>query len=193
MSAYAATTATGPRRGALHGALPVALGIGAILLRARVLDLPGNDPIVALACLYAGMLAGSLLVPIVKEEPRVHPAQVLAIGLAAVAIAATTAGRPVAMSFAPLAIPLSLLAAVAEEALFRRAAYGWLERYGVLVAILGSAALFALVHIPFYGFAALPVDLGAGLLLSWQRWASGTWTVPAATHAAANFLAVILR
>jgi hypothetical protein len=47
--------------------------------------------------------------------------------------------------------------------------------------------------VPLYGVAALPVDLGAGLLLSWQRWAAGTWTVPAATHAAANLLAVVLR
>jgi len=36
-----------------------------------------------------------------------------------------------------------------------------------------------------------PVDLGAGLLLSWQRWAGGSWGVPAATHAAANLLAVL--
>jgi hypothetical protein len=49
------------------------------------------------------------------------------------------------------------------------------------------------VHIPSYGLAALPVDLGAGLLFAWQRWVSGRWTVPAATHAAANLLAVILR
>ena len=51
--------------------------------------------------------------------------------------------------------------------------------------------LFALVHLPAYGVVALPVDLGAGLLLSWQRWASGTWTVPAGTHAFANVLAVL--
>jgi len=56
--------------------------------------------------------------------------------------------------------------------------------------VLGSATLFALVHLPAYGTAALPVDLGAGLLLSWQRFASGRWTVPAATHAVANLLAV---
>jgi hypothetical protein len=31
---------------------------------------------------------------------------------------------------------------------------------------------------------------GAGLLLSWQRFASGRWTVPAVTHAVANLLAV---
>jgi hypothetical protein len=47
------------------------------------------------------------------------------------------------------------------------------------------------VHLPAYGVAALPVDLGAGLLFSWQRWASGTWTVPAATHAFANALVVL--
>jgi membrane protease YdiL (CAAX protease family) len=80
---------------------------------------------------------------------------------------------------------------VAEEALFRRVAYGRLERFGALVAIVGSASLFALVHLPAYGVAALPVDLGAGLLLSWQRWASESWTVPAATHAAANLVAVL--
>jgi hypothetical protein len=39
--------------------------------------------------------------------------------------------------------------------------------------------------------AAFWVDLGAGLLLSWQRWASGTWAVPAATHVAANLLVVL--
>ncbi len=61
------------------------------------------------------------------------------------------------------------------------------------MAVVGSALLFAAVHVPLYGVAAFPVDLGAGLLFSWQRWASGDWTVPAATHAAANLLAVILR
>jgi membrane protease YdiL (CAAX protease family) len=57
--------------------------------------------------------------------------------------------------------------------------------------VVASALLFALVHLPFYGMAAFPVDLGAGLLFGWQRWSSGTWTVPAATHAAANLMVVI--
>jgi membrane protease YdiL (CAAX protease family) len=83
------------------------------------------------------------------------------------------------------------LAAVAEEALFRRLAYGGLERFGAAVAIAGSALLFGLVHVPAYGLAALPVDVGAGLLFGWQRWASGTWTAPAATHAFANALVVL--
>jgi membrane protease YdiL (CAAX protease family) len=82
----------------------------------------------------------------------------------------------------------STIAAVAEEAFFRRFLYGWLSRWGPAVAILGSAVAFAAVHAPLYGVGALPIDLGAGLLLGWQRWATGTWSAPAVTHVAANLL-----
>jgi membrane protease YdiL (CAAX protease family) len=120
-------------------------------------------------------------------------AVVLALGVAAVAAAALLA-RPVPpLPGGTVALGLGLLAAVAEEALFRGALYALLERRGALLAVGVSASMFALVHVPSYGLAALPVDLGAGLLFGWQRWASGRWTVPAATHAAANLLAVILR
>ena len=39
--------------------------------------------------------------------------------------------------------------------------------------------------------AAFPVDLGAGLVFGWQRWATGSWVAPAGTHAAANLVAVL--
>jgi membrane protease YdiL (CAAX protease family) len=122
-----------------------------------------------------------------------RPAAVLALGIAAVAAAALLA-RPVPpLPGGTAALGLGLLAAVAEEALFRGALYVLLQRRGAVLAVGVSAVLFALVHVPSYGLAALPVDLGAGLLFGWQRWASGRWAVPAATHAAANLLAVILR
>ena len=35
------------------------------------------------------------------------------------------------------------------------------------------------------------VDLGAGLVFGWQRWASGDWRVAAATHALANLAALV--
>jgi membrane protease YdiL (CAAX protease family) len=117
----------------------------------------------------------------------------LAVGAAAIGAAALLAGPVPPLPGGVVALALSLLAAVAEEALFRGALYGALERHGTWLAVAVSALLFALVHVPSYGLAALPVDLGAGLLFGWQRWASGRWTVPAATHAAANLLAVILR
>jgi len=83
------------------------------------------------------------------------------------------------------------MAAVAEEAFFRRFLYGRLLPVGAGAAVGLTALAFAMVHVPAYGWAAFPVDLGAGLLLSWQRWASGRWTVPAATHVLANLLVVI--
>jgi membrane protease YdiL (CAAX protease family) len=66
-----------------------------------------------------------------------------------------------------------------------------LLRLGAVAAIAITAVVFALVHLPAYGTAAIPVDFGAGLLFGWQRWASGTWTAPAITHGAANLLAVL--
>jgi membrane protease YdiL (CAAX protease family) len=119
-----------------------------------------------------------------------HWAVVLVVGLAAVAGSALVAGPVPDRRVGAAAGALGLLAAVAEEALFRRLLYARLLRLGTVAAVLGSAVAFALVHLPAYGTAALPVDLGAGLLLSWQRFASGRWTVPAVTHAAANLLAV---
>jgi membrane protease YdiL (CAAX protease family) len=83
------------------------------------------------------------------------------------------------------------LAAVAEEAFFRRFAYGVLEGWGRAGAIVGSAILFAAVHLTIYGAWVLPLDLGAGLVLGWQRWASGRWSVPALTHVVANVLVVV--
>lgn len=190
MSAVATRTRTRPDIGL---ALPVLAGIGMLLLRLRILQAPDATRVVLLALVFTTILVASLLVPVARDVAYLHPAIVAVVGLAGVGLATLVAGRPVPAPLGVAALPLALLAAVAEEALFRRAAYGWFARYGPAVAVVGSALLFAAIHVPLYGVSALPVDLGAGLLLSWQRWASGTWTVPAATHAAANVLAVMLR
>jgi membrane protease YdiL (CAAX protease family) len=112
------------------------------------------------------------------------------LGLVGVAGAAVVGGPVADRRVGGVAVGLALGAAVAEEALFRRVLYERLLRFGVVAAVVGSAGVFALVHLPAYGVAAMPVDLGAALLLSWQRYASGRWTVPAVTHAVANLLAV---
>lgn len=174
-------------------ALPVLAGMGMLLLRLRILDTSGATRIALLAAVFSAILVTSLLVPVAPDVARMRPSVVTALGLAGVGMAALVAGRPVSAPLGAWVLPLAVLAAVAEEALFRRAAYGRLERYGAPAAVLGSALLFAAVHVPLYGGAAIPVDLGAGLLFSWQRWASGTWTVPAGTHVVANVVAVVLR
>jgi membrane protease YdiL (CAAX protease family) len=165
----------------------------ALLVRLRILEAPPASRIWLLGLLYGSMLAGSLLVPAVRSAARIQRSIVLAVGLGAVGAAAWAAGRPAAVPFSAWALPLAVLAAIAEEALFRRVAYGLLQPAGAAVAVVTTALLFALIHLPLYGPTALPVDLGAGLLFGWQRYASGTWTVPATTHVAANLLAVMLR
>jgi membrane protease YdiL (CAAX protease family) len=173
----------------------VVAGLAAMLLRPQISVLAGSPRIIALAAVWCALLAACLLVPIApdRERPHMSPMTGTLIGLGAIVLATLVSGPVVRVPFAAWALPLSVLAAVAEEALFRRVAYGWLARWGVPVAIVGSAVLFAAVHVPLYGTAVLPVDLGAGLLLGWQRWATGTWTVPAVTHAAANVLATVMR
>ncbi|MEA2551768.1 MAG: Type prenyl endopeptidase Rce1-like [Actinomycetota bacterium] len=172
------------------------LGIGVLLLRLHVLSLPDGDRVAALALIYVALLTGSLLIPLARGERAGwrRSVVVLAVGVAGVAAASRAAGRPVAIPFGPWVLPLSILAAIAEEAFFRRVAYRVVERRaGALAAVVVTAAVFAAIHVPLYGLAAFPVDLGAGVLLGWQRYETGGWTVPAATHAAANLIAVISR
>ena len=169
-------------------------GAAALALRPALLlgpDLSANTRSGLLALLYISLAAASILPNSPRDRAPLPAAVVLAAGIAAVTAAWWTAGPAAPLTAASTSIALSTDAAVAEEALFRWVAYDHLRRFGVPVAIGATAVLFAVVHVPAYGVAALPVDLGAGLLFGWQRWASGTWTVPAATHAAANLLAVL--
>jgi membrane protease YdiL (CAAX protease family) len=172
------------------------LGVLALLLRMRVLALPDADRVLVLILLFAALLCGSLLVPAghTRRASVVRSSAVLAVGVAGVGAAAIAAGRPAAVPFGPWALPSSVLAAVAEEAFFRRTAYAAVERRGgPVAAVFVTAVAFAAIHVPLYGTAAFPVDLGAGLLFGWQRWETGDWTMPAATHVAANLIAVISR
>jgi membrane protease YdiL (CAAX protease family) len=114
---------------------------------------------------------------------------VTVVGMGAVTL--VTLGAPVpSMTTGSLAVVGSLAAAVGEEAFFRRLLYGVLLRWGPPLAVAISALAFAAIHIPAYGLPAAVVNLGAGVLFGWQRWASGGWSAPAVTHAAANLLAL---
>lgn len=166
---------------ALPGGAAVALAVVALALR------PAGwvTPAVTVA---AGLAA--LTVPVRAERDQGGRVPVFALGVAV--LAGTTALLPAtaALPVTALGVTASVAAAVAEEAVFRRALYDRLRRWGTFAAVAGAAAAFALVHVPAYGSAAVPVDLGAGILFGWQRWATGSWAVPAATHVVANLLAV---
>ena len=170
----------------------VAGGLAFLVGRVLVGGLAFAVPLLAVG--YMGLLAAALAVGGQRaDRERRGPlgwGVPLVLGLVAVVGAGVVAGPVADRRVGGVALGLALLAAVAEEALFRRVLYERLLRFGVVAAVVGSAVLFALVHLPAYGLAAMPVDFGAALLLGWQRYASGRWTVPAVTHAVANLLAV---
>ena len=157
-------------------------GVALLLLRTVV-----GSP----AILFVAVAAAAAAPAVARDRSRLPLSFVLAVGVVGVLVARSAAGPPLPLGGGVAASGAVVVAAVAEEALFRRLCYGLLLRRGVGIAILGSALAFALVHVPLYGIEALPVDLGAGLVLGWQRWASGGWAAPAATHAFANLLAVL--
>ena len=186
-------------------AVPVGMGVavavaGCVALLARPAFLPaGIDPTARLVTLFVVLgLVGALWPVPAGRLPlpawRVA-ATALVLGCAAFVVGRVAMGGPGAEAWAaPLlvrSLVLNSLAAVAEEAFFRRLVYGLLERWGPAAAVAGSAAAFAVVHVTVWGWWVLPLDLAAGLLLSWQRATSGRWTVPAATHVLANVLALV--
>jgi membrane protease YdiL (CAAX protease family) len=124
-------------------------------------------------------------------SPALPAPAVIGLGVLAVATVRVAAGPVPPVAVGAAAVSLSVLAAVAEEAFFRRFLYNNLIRFGAPAAVILSALVFAVVHIPLYGGAVFWVDFGAGLLFGWQRWASGGWAAPAATHVVANLLAVL--
>ena len=179
---------------------PAAVGLGLLALAARV-------PSTWAVLVTAGVGIVGLLAPVEAPRPSraLHPSSAtnwltaVALGLAAMLIAARLpgllgmaphgAGRIVVRA-APAAVAASVVAAVAEEVFFRRLVYGWLaSSWGATVAICGSAVAFAAIHVPVYGFAVLPIDTAAGLLLGWQRWMTGGWSASGLTHVAANLIA----
>jgi membrane protease YdiL (CAAX protease family) len=136
----------------------------------------------------AGLLGALGPVPAPRDQvPWFRWIAVAALGLAAFALARARTGAPPVVLTAG-GVAATVLAAVAEELFFRRLMFGWISRWGQPAAIGVTAVAFALVHLPAYGVSVLPVNLAAGILLGWQRWASGGWSAPAITHIAANLL-----
>ena len=89
-----------------------------------------------------------------------------------------------------LAIALMVVAPVAEEIFFRGIVYNaWLREFGVRRAIIGSAALFALIHGSIFVIPAI-FGLGIALALLYRR----TRSLPAsmAMHATFNGITLAL-
>lgn len=170
---------------------PVVVLVGCVLLTARPALLRIGSPMLTVTVLFSALLVAGLVVRAPRDERRLRVGPVLVVGLGVFGV-----GRIVGDGAAPMplvlhVVLLNTLAAIAEEAFFRRAVYAALAPVGAAFAVVGGAVLFALVHLTMYGAWVLPLDLAAGLVFGWQRWATGRWSVPAATHAVANVFVVV--
>ena len=168
--------------------VPAVILLGCIALATR----PPATLSAVLVVLTVGAIGALAPLPVrqdIRPSSLSLPA-VVALGVVTFLVA-RVAAAPLPTPVVPLTVAATTLAAVAEELFFRRLIYGWLAPAGDALAIAGAAALFAVVHIPAYGVRALPVDLAAGALFGWQRWATGLWIAPALTHAVANVLQLL--
>lgn len=167
-------------RGSWVDAAVAALACGALAVRT-----------VSYASTAVTALVGAVgVLPRVERQPassRMRWALVVAAGGAAF-VAGRSLGSGIGVRLTHPGVAVIVIAAIAEEAFFRRFVYDRLLRHGAAVAIVVSSALFAVIHAPMYGVAVVPLDLAAGLVLGWQRWATGGWSAPAATHVFANLL-----
>jgi membrane protease YdiL (CAAX protease family) len=74
-----------------------------------------------------------------------------------------------------------------EEAVLRGVLFsGVAAAAGPWAALVATSILFALIHLPLYGTAALPVDLAVGVVLGGLRLATGGLAAPLAAHLAAD-------
>lgn len=130
-----------------------------------------------------------MIIPVPRARIRAMPwVTATAVGLAAFSIGRALAS-PIGVKANIVGVLSLVVAGICEEIFFRRLIYGSvLARAGEIAALVSSSVLFALVHVPLYGWKAFPIDLAAGLILGWQRQVSGSWTSPAVTHIAANLM-----
>jgi membrane protease YdiL (CAAX protease family) len=102
-----------------------------------------------------------------------HPAAASAIGMRPGPLAAWAA--------------VTILVATSEEVLLRGPLFDAIgQRYGLSGAVVVSSLAFALVHVPLYGWAVVPLDIAAGVWLCGLRLASGGVAAPAIAHALAD-------
>lgn len=105
------------------------------------------------------------------------------------AIAGTAAipgiGRPAA-PFVPWAL-ITLVVVAAEEGVLRGVLFDRLERVaGLALAIALTTVLFALMHVPLYGWHVVPLDLAVGLVMAGLRISTRGLAAPIAAHAVAD-------
>ena len=109
------------------------------------------------------------------------------VAISLVGVPAVTTGARAQEATLAWWVPLVTVVAAAEELVFRGVLFDALKvRSGDVVAVAVTAVLFAAIHVPLYGAAALPIDLCVGVFLGCLRVGSGSVTAPLIAHVLAD-------
>jgi membrane protease YdiL (CAAX protease family) len=166
----------------------------AAIVALRVVLPHGSAPVSAASgVIYGGLLAGLAV------------AGGLRVGrVGAGAVALGVAGGLVLVGFAlvgrtgevPGAVPgiafgawaaATVVVATGQELLLRGALFDAFGRLGGPVAAVAvTSVAFALIHVPFYGWGVVPLDLAVGIWLGGVRLAGGSVAAPVAAHIVAD-------
>ncbi|HXO66615.1 MAG TPA: CPBP family intramembrane glutamic endopeptidase [Candidatus Dormibacteraeota bacterium] len=178
------------------------LGAAAILLlalaRATALSVGVSDLVVG-AAFGTALLLAAMSVPAVRRRLRGLPAPsslFLGAALGATLLVpggwmrahgAIGPGAVVPGVYALAWVPLIALISAGEEALLR----GWMQplarqAWGPGLAIVFVGAVFAAMHVPIYGWVAVPLDLGVGILFGCLREYSGSVAACGLAHVLAD-------
>lgn len=162
----------------------------AVAVRAALTGPPGFGASPWPGVLFGVVLAGAALV--VGTRTRINRRIVL-VGLGATAalvvpaLVFSSARASLPLAWFPGWMAATMLVAPAEEAFLRGVVYDAVaRRRGADAAIVVAAVAFGLMHVPFYGWHALPLDTAVGVVLGVARLLSGTWVAPAIAHTAAD-------
>jgi membrane protease YdiL (CAAX protease family) len=168
-------------------------GLGAAIGLRWAATVSGMADAVAIGLLFGiGLLAVALM-----GDWRPIPERALSVvlgiagGAVLVVLAIVTREGPLpaiaqAAAFGPW-VAVTILVASAEELVLRGVLFDQLdEGLGVTAAVLITAVLFALMHVPLYGWHVVPLDLGVGLWLAGLRLATGGVAAPGIAHVVAD-------
>jgi membrane protease YdiL (CAAX protease family) len=177
-------------------ALALLVGFGVALGLRVVVGSPDVARSVPAGLVFAGCLVGLSLAARVAVAWSWRAVRVGLVGVAVlclpVGVTHLVALAPLhpAAGFAPWAAAVVVVAG-AEELFLRGALF---DRLGAgRGAVVVTAVLFALLHVPMYGWRAVPLDLAVGLVLGGLRLEARSPVAPAVAHVGADLVGWFLR
>ena len=179
-----------------HGAVAALLLLGLGASMALWLAIAGGprtwSP--ASGLVFAGALVGLSMAAGWRPGSPTMRAAILGLGGAAFLLVAPVATSVAVGHVAPLRIdafaawaPVAVAVAISEEVLLRGALFDAVAgRHGDVAAVALAAVAFGVLHVPLYGWGAVPLDVAVGVWLGGLRLAGGGVLAPATAHALAD-------